>query len=108
MKQQIIKHIICGMCVHGQVIHSHFPETNHTCIPNSCVENMLTFGTYNTNVSREPELSKHRHTHKYSAIHSINSYSVRDTIQHYQNSCMQMLIKCRRLIDLIIIMSRLL
>ena len=29
--------------------------------PNSYIGDMLTLGTYNTNVSREPRLSKYRH-----------------------------------------------
>ena len=52
---------MCGMCVHGQVIHSPLPETNHTCISNSYARDMLTLDTYNTNVSREPKLSKYRY-----------------------------------------------
>ena len=52
---------MCGMCVHGQVIHSHLPETTYTCIPNSYARDMLTLGTYKTNVSRESNLSKYKH-----------------------------------------------
>ena len=38
------------------------PSRDHPHLhPISCVGNMLTFCTYNTNVSREPRLSKYKH-----------------------------------------------
>ena len=73
------------MCVYGQVIHSHLPETNHTCIPNSYVGNMLTLATYKTNVSREPNLSKYMH---------VSQIMYNEFNKHIDISCHNLWMKC--------------
>ena len=85
MKRQVYKRVMCGMCVHGQVFHSHLPETTHTCIPNSNVENMITLGTYNTNESREPKLSKYRH---------VSQIMYNEFNNHIDISCHNSWMKC--------------
>ena len=102
MKWQVKERVMCGICVHGQVIHPHLPETTHTCIPNSCVGNMLTLCTYNTNVSREPKLSKYMHVSQI----MYNGFN-----KHIDISCHDSWMRCSLnalLIHLYMFMSRLL
>ena len=48
------------LCVVG-LSNPHLPKITSTLYIPSSIRNMFAFGTYNTNLSCEPELSKYRH-----------------------------------------------